>query len=86
MSVSTFFEKTKTQIKNAVSTHPIEIFMITAFAIGIWFVELGSHQGNDHLAYWIFAPILFIFVYLSRPYYWYRFSWRSEERRVGKEC
>ncbi|MDU0888262.1 MAG: DUF4153 domain-containing protein, partial [Haemophilus parainfluenzae] len=75
MSVSTFFEKTKTQIKNAVSTHPIEIFMITAFAIGIWFVELGSHQGNDHLAYWIFAPILFIFVYLSRPYYWYRFSW-----------
>ena len=43
MSVSTFFEKTKTQIKNAVSTHPIEIFMITAFAIGIWFVELGSH-------------------------------------------
>mgnify|MGYP002569163256 FL=1 len=75
MSVSTFFEKTKTQIKNAVSTHPIEIFMITAFAIGIWFVELGSHQGNDHLAYWIFAPILFIFVYLSRPYSWYRFSW-----------
>ena len=75
MSVSTFFEKTKTQIKNAVSTHPIEIFMITAFAIGIWFVELGSHQGNDHLAYWIFAPILFIYVYHSRPYYWYRFSW-----------
>ena len=75
MSVSTFFEKTKAQMKNAVSTHPIEIFMITAFAIGIWFVELGSHQGNDHLAYWIFAPILFIFVYLSRPYSWYRFSW-----------
>ena len=38
-------------------------------------MELGSHQGNDHLAYWIFAPILFIFVYLSRPYSWYRFSW-----------
>ena len=75
MSVSTFFEKTKAQMKNAVSTHPIEIFMITAFAIGIWFMELGSHQGNDHLAYWIFAPILFIFVYLSRPYSWYRFSW-----------
>lgn len=75
MSVSTFFEKTKTQIKNAVSTHPIEIFMITAFAIGIWFMELGTHKENDHLAYWIFAPILFIFVYLSRPYYWYRFSW-----------
>ena len=75
MSASTFFEKTKAQMKNAVSTHPIEIFMITSFAIGIWFMELGSHQGNDHLAYWIFAPILFIFVYLSRPYYWYRFSW-----------
>ena len=49
MSASTFFEKTKAQMKNAVSTHPIEIFMITSFAIGIWFMELGSHQGNDHL-------------------------------------
>lgn len=75
MSVSTFFEKTKAQIKNAVSAHPIEIFMITAFALGIWFVELGPRQGNDHLAYWVFEPMLFIFVYLSRPYFWYRFSW-----------
>ena len=38
MSISTFFEKTKAQIKNAVSAHPIEIFLISAFAIGIWFV------------------------------------------------
>ena len=75
MSVSTFFEKTKTQIKNAVSAHPIEIFLISAFAIGIWFMELEPHQGNDHLAYWVFEPMLFIFVYLSRPYSWYRFSW-----------
>ena len=75
MSISTFFEKTKTQIKNAVSTHPIEIFLISAFAIGIWFMELEPHQGNDHLAYWVFEPMLFIFVYLSRPYSWYRFSW-----------
>ena len=74
MSVSTFFEKTKAQIKNAVSAHPIEIFLISAFAIGIWFVELGTHKG-DHLAYWVFEPMLFIFVYLSRPYSWYRFSW-----------
>ena len=74
MSVSTFFEKTKVQIKNAVSAHPIEIFLISAFAIGIWFVELGTQKG-DHLAYWIFEPMLFIFVYLSRPYSWYRFSW-----------
>lgn len=74
MSVSTFFEKTKTQIKNAVSAHPIEIFLISAFAIGIWFVELGTQKG-DHLAYWVFEPMLFIFVYLSRPYSWYRFSW-----------
>ena len=74
MSVSTFFEKTKAQIKNAVSAHPIEIFLISAFAIGIWFVELGTQKG-DHLAYWIFEPMLFIFVYLSRPYSWYRFSW-----------
>ena len=74
MSISTFFEKTKTQIKNAVSTHPIEIFLISAFAIGIWFMELGTHKG-DHLAYWVFEPMLFIFVYLSRPYSWYRFSW-----------
>lgn len=74
MSVSTFFEKTKAQIKNAVSAHPIEIFLISAFAIGIWFMELGTQKG-DHLAYWIFEPMLFIFVYLSRPYSWYRFSW-----------
>ena len=75
MSVSTFFEKTKAQIKNAVSAHPIEIFLISAFAIGIWFMELGIHKGNDHLAYWVFEPMLFIFIYLSRPYSWYRFSW-----------
>lgn len=76
MSVSTLFEKTKAQIKNAVSAHPIEIFLISAFAfaIGIWFMELGTHKG-DHLAYWVFEPMLFIFVYLSRPYSWYRFSW-----------
>jgi len=75
MSVSTFFEKTKAQIKNAVSAHPIAIFLISAFAIGIWFMELEPRQGNDHLAYWVFEPMLFIFVYLSRPYSWYRFSW-----------
>ena len=75
MSVSTLFEKTKVQIKNAVSAHPIEIFLISAFAIGIWFMELGTHKENDHLAYWVFEPMLFIFIYLSRPYSWYRFSW-----------
>ena len=75
MSISTFFEKTKAQIKNAVSAHPIAIFLIGAFAIGIWFMELEPRQGNDHLAYWVFEPMLFIFVYLSRPYSWYRFSW-----------
>ena len=73
MSVSTFFEKTKAQIKNAVSTHPIEIFMIAAFAPGIWFVDMNSEK--DHLAYWLFEPMLFAFIYLSRPYAWYRFSW-----------
>ena len=75
MSVSTFFEKTKAQIKNAVSAHPIAIFLISAFAIGIWFMELGTHKENDHLAYWVFEPMLFIFIYLFRPYSWYRFSW-----------
>ena len=73
MSISTFFEKTKAQIKNAVSAHPIEIFLISAFAIGIWFVDMNS--GKDHLAYWLFEPMLFAFIYLSRPYSWYRFSW-----------
>ena len=73
MSVSIFFEKTKVQIKNAVSAHPIEIFLISAFAIGIWFVDMNS--GKDHLAYWLFEPMLFAFIYLSRPYSWYRFSW-----------
>ena len=75
MSISTFLENTKAQMKSAVSTHPIAIFLISAFAIGIWFMELGPRQENDHLAYWVFEPILFIFVYLSRPYSWYRFSW-----------
>ena len=75
MSISTFLENTKAQIKSAVSTHPIAIFLISAFAIGIWFMELGPRQENDHLAYWAFEPMLFIFVYLSRPYSWYRFSW-----------
>ena len=75
MSLPTFFQQTKTQIKSAISTHPIEIFLISAFAIGIWFMELGIHKENDHLAYWVFEPMLFIFIYLSRPYSWYRFSW-----------
>ena len=74
MSISTFLENTKAQMKSAVSTHPIAIFLISAFAIGIWFMELGTQRG-DHLAYWVFEPMLFIFVYLSRPYSWYRFSW-----------
>ena len=74
MSISTFLENTKAQMKSAVSTHPIAIFLISAFAIGIWFMELGTQKG-DHLAYWVFEPMLFIFVYLSRPSSWYRFSW-----------
>ena len=49
MSISTFLGNTKAQIKSAVSTHPIEIFLISAFAIGIWFMELGTHKG-EHLA------------------------------------
>ena len=38
MSVSTFFEKTKAQIKNAVSAHPIAIFLISALQLefGLW--------------------------------------------------
>ena len=73
MSLSTFFQQIKTQIKSAISTHPIEIFMIAAFALGIWFVDMNSEK--DHLAYWLFEPMLFAFIYLSRPYAWYRFSW-----------
>ena len=73
MSLSTFFQQTKTRIKSAISTHPIEIFMIAAFALGIWFVDMNSEK--DHLAYWLFEPMLFAFIYLSRPYSWYRFSW-----------
>ena len=73
MSLSTFFYQTKTRIKSAISTHPIEIFMIATFALGIWFVDMNSEK--DHLAYWLFEPMLFVFIYLSRPYAWYRFSW-----------
>ena len=73
MSLSTFFQQIKTQIKSAISTHPIEIFMIAAFALGIWFVDMNSEK--DHLAYWLFEPMLFAFIYLSRSCVWYRFSW-----------
>ena len=73
MSLSTFFQQTKTRIKSAISTHPIEIFMIATFALGIWFVDMNSEK--DHLAYWLFEPMLFAFIYLSRSYAWYRFSW-----------
>ena len=73
MSLSTFFQQIKTQIKSAISTHPIEIFMIAAFALGIWFVDMNSEK--DHLAYWLFEPMLFAFIYLSRSCAWYRFSW-----------
>ena len=45
MSLSTFFRaRPKHRIKSAISTHPIEIFMIAAFALGIWFVEYESQQ------------------------------------------
>ena len=54
MSLSTFFQQIKTQIKSAISTHPIEIFMIATFALGIWFVDMNSEK--DHLAYWLFEP------------------------------
>ena len=62
MSLSTFFHQTKTRIKSAISTHPIEIFMIATFALGIWFVDMNSEK--DHLAYWLFEPMLFVFIYL----------------------
>ncbi len=63
MSLSTFFHQTKTRIKSAISTHPIEIFMIATFALGIWFVDMNSEK--DHLAYWLFEPMLFVFIYLA---------------------
>ena len=63
MSLSTFFHQTTTRIKSAISTHPIEIFMIATFALGIWFVDMNSEK--DHLAYWLFEPMLFVFIYLA---------------------
>ena len=39
--------------------------MIATFALGIWFVDMNSEK--DHLAYWLFEPMLFAFIYLSRP-------------------
>ena len=50
MSLSTFFQQTKIQIKSAISTHPIEIFMIAAFALGIWFVDMNSEKIISLLA------------------------------------
>ena len=73
MSLATFFQQAKQQMKSAVSAHPIEILMIVTFTVGIWFVDWNLEK--DHLAYWLFESILFAVVYLSRPYAWYRFSW-----------
>ena len=75
MSLSAFFSQTKTQIRSAILSHPIEIFMITAFAIGIWFTDMSIDAKENHMAYWLFEAMLFAFVYISRPYAWYRFSW-----------
>ena len=37
--------------------------MIATFALGIWFVDMNSEK--DHLAYWLFEPMLFVFIYLA---------------------
>ena len=38
--------------------------MIATFALGIWFVDMNSEK--DHLAYWLFEPMLFaLFIYLA---------------------
>ena len=47
--------------------------MIATFAL--WDLVCGYEFRKDHLAYWLFEPMLFAFIYLSRPYAWYRFSW-----------
>lgn len=68
-----FLKNTQTQLKNAILQHPIEIFMITLFAIPLWFIDFNATQ--NHFAYWIFEPILFTFIYLCRNYRIYPFSW-----------
>ena len=50
MSLSAFFSQTKTQIRSAILSHPIEIFMITAFAIGIWFTDMSIDAKENHMA------------------------------------
>ena len=76
MSVSTFFEKTKAQIKNAVSAHPIEIFLISAFAIGIWFMELGTHKENAIYLYLSLSTIFLVSFFMDcaiggASYHWH---------------
>ena len=39
--------------------------MIATFALGIWFVDMNSEK--DHLAYWLFEPMLFVFYLFISP-------------------
>ena len=57
------------------SAHPIAIFLISAFAIGIWFMELGTHKEMIIWLIGYLSQCYLSFIYLSRPYSWYRFSW-----------
>ena len=75
MIFSPFLKQTQGQIKAAILKHPLEILLISAFAIPLWFVDIDLNVDTNHLAYWLFMPILFAFVYLCRSYRCYKFSW-----------
>lgn len=74
MSITHFFQQLQHRLNTMVMRHPIEIVMVVAYAIPLLMMDT-SVRGGEHFGYWMFEPMLFAFIYLTRPYRFYYFSW-----------
>ena len=74
MSIAHFFQQLQHRLNTMVMRHPIEIVMVIAYAIPLLMMDT-SVRGGEHFGYWMFEPMLFAFIYLTRPYRFYYFSW-----------
>ena len=74
MSITHFFQQLQHRLNTIVMRHPIEIVMVIAYAVPLLIMDT-SVRGGEHFGYWMFEPMLFAFIYLTRPYRFYYFSW-----------